>query len=119
VPVVHHARQFGKSKFTNKRIVHAFFDLASILFLTFFENEPMQVFGTAGVAGIIIGFFILAYLSVLHFMGESIGRRPLLFLGMLFVLFGMQMVSTGLMGELIIHKRRNDPHNYPIAEVIQ
>jgi glycosyltransferase involved in cell wall biosynthesis len=118
VPVVHHPRRFGKSKYSGKRIIHAFFDLTSTLFLTTFEHEPMQVFGTTGVSGILIGFIILFYLSVLHFMGESIGRRPLLFLGMLFVLFGMQMVSTGLMGELIIHKQRHDSQNYPVAEIV-
>jgi glycosyltransferase involved in cell wall biosynthesis len=119
VPVVHHPRRFGKSKYSGKRIVHAFFDLTSTLFLTSFEHEPMQVFGATGGIGIIIGFVILVYLSILHFMGQSIGRRPLLFLGMLFVLFGMQMVSAGLIGELVVHKRRNDPQNYPIEEIIQ
>ena len=118
VPVVHHLRSFGKSKYNSKRIIHAFFDLASTLFLTSFEHEPMQMFGATGGVGIIIGLMVLAYLSVLHFMGQSIGRRPLLFLGMLFVLFGMQMVSAGLLGELIIHKQRQDAQNYPIAEII-
>ncbi len=119
VPVTHHPRRFGKSKYSGKRIIHAFFDLASTLFLTSFEHEPMQVFGATGGMGILIGLIILVYLSVLHFMGQSIGRRPLLFLGMLFVLFGMQMVSAGLIGELIIHKRRHDPQNYPVAEIIK
>jgi len=119
VPVTHHPRRFGKSKYNSRRIVHAFFDLASTLFLTSFEHEPMQMFGATGVAGIVIGFVILTYLSALHFMGQSIGRRPLLFLGMLFVLFGMQMVSAGLLGELIIHKQRHDAQNYPVAEIIK
>ena len=118
VPVTHHPRRFGKSKYNSRRIIHAFFDLASTLFLTSFEHEPMQVFGATGGIGIIIGFVILTYLSVLHFIGQSISRRPLLFLGMLFVLFGMQMVSAGLLGELIIHRQRHDAQNYPIAEII-
>jgi len=119
VPVMHHPRRFGKSKYSGKRIIHAFFDLASTLFLTSFEHDPLQVFGTTGGIGILIGLVILAYLSVLHFMGQSIIRRPLLDLGMLFVLFGMQMVSAGLIGELIIHKQRHDAQNYPVAEIIK
>jgi glycosyltransferase involved in cell wall biosynthesis len=118
VPVSHHSRRFGKSKYDNKRVIHAFFDLVSTLFLTSYEHEPMQIFGTAGGFGILIGLVILIYLSVLHFMGQSIIRRPLLFLGILFVLFGMQMVSTGLIGELIIHTRRHDKQNYPVGEII-
>ncbi len=119
VPVAHHARRYGKSKFSGSRIIHAFFDLASTLFLTTFEHEPMQAFGTTGGVGILIGFIILVYLSVLHFMGQSIIRRPLLFLGILFVLFGMQIVSVGLIGELMIHKERRSPQNYPVAEIIK
>jgi glycosyltransferase involved in cell wall biosynthesis len=118
VPVSHHRRQFGKSKYTSKRLTHAFFDLVSTLFLTSYEHEPMQIFGTAGGVGILIGLIILIYLSVLHFMGQSIIGRPLLFLGILFVLFGMQWVSAGLIGELIIHKQRHDIQNYPIGEII-
>jgi glycosyltransferase involved in cell wall biosynthesis len=117
-PVVHHTRRFGKSKFGNRRIMHAFYDLTSTLFLTTFEHEPMQVFGTAGSIGIFIGIAILIYLSVLHFSGQSIIGRPLLLLGILFVLFGMQIVSTGLIGELIIHNRR-DSESYPVAEIIE
>ncbi|HUD20296.1 MAG TPA: glycosyltransferase family 2 protein [Patescibacteria group bacterium] len=118
VPVTHHARRYGKSKFNNGRIIHAFFDLTSTLFITSFEHQPMQVFGTAGGVSILIGIGILTYLTVLHFMGQSIIRRPLLFAGMMFVLFGMQMVSTGLIGELIVHKR-HDPVAYPIAEIVK
>lgn len=116
VPVRHHSRAYGKSK-NRFRVIHAFFDLASTLFLTSFENQPMQIFGSTGGISILIGLMILVYLSVLHFMGQKIGDRPALFLGMLFVLFGMQMVSTGLIGELIIHKRRKDPESYPIEQI--
>ena len=118
LPVAHHVRRYGKSKYNGLRIVHAFFDLASTLFLTSFEHQPMQIFGSAGGLSILIGFIILMYLSVLHFMGQSIIRRPLLQLGILFLLFGMQMVSTGLIGELIVHKRR-DIASYPIAEILK
>lgn len=117
VPVIHHARTYGKSKFGSGRILHAFFDLLSTKFLTVYKHEPMQVFGLFGSIGILLGLIILSYLSYLHFIGQSISRRPLLFLGMLFVLFGMQMVSTGLLGELIIHKDK-DKQSYPLAEVI-
>lgn len=117
VAVSHHLRKFGKSKYNGNRIFHAFFDLASTLFITTFEHQPMQIFGPAGAISILTGIVILIYLSVLHFMGQTIFRRPLLQLGILFVLFGMQMVSTGLIGELIIHKR-HEPKDYPISQII-
>ena len=118
ISVAHHPRRYGKSKFTSARIIHAFFDLTSTLFITSFEHQPMQIFGAAGGVSILIGIGILVYLTVLHFMGQSIIRRPLLFAGMMFVLFGMQMVSTGLIGELIVHKR-HDSVAYPIAEIVK
>lgn len=119
IPVVHHARKFGKSKYSSKRVLHAAFDLASTLFITYFEHEPMQIFGLTGGIGIVLGFIILVYMSALHFLGQTIGDRPLLYLGMLLVLFGMQMVSTGLLAELLTHKRRFDASDYPIEEVVE
>lgn len=101
VPIRHHARKFGTSKFGIERIFAAF-DLFAVLFLAGFGTRPILVFGPPGVALTGLGFAALIYLSILHFMGQSIGDRPLLLLGVLSVLFGLQLLSTGLLGELII-----------------
>jgi glycosyltransferase involved in cell wall biosynthesis len=101
LPIMHHARKFGKSKFGIERIFAAF-DLLSTLFLSGFGTRPLIVFGPFGVLLMVIGGIALFYLSILHFLGQSIGTRPLLLLGTLCVVFGVQLLSTGLLGELII-----------------
>lgn len=118
VPIVHHARKYGTSKFGSERIIRAPFDLLSTMFITTFKTRPLQMFGSVGGMCIVIGAVQLVYLSVLHFMGESIGRRPLLLSGVLFVLFGVQLVSTGLLGELVT---KTNIHNEkrPVAQVIE
>ena len=100
-PVHHRPRQYGVSKFGTKRILNASFDLLTTLFLIQFKERPLQLFGPTGALMSVIGLIILTYLSILHFMGESIGRRPLLLFGVLLFLFGVQLISTGLLGELI------------------
>ncbi len=116
LPVAHHGRKYGTSKFGSGRIVHAAFDLMTTIFITSFKNKPLQIFGKLGLTCIVLGILPLVYLSYLHFLGESIGRRPLLLLGILFVLSGVQLFSTGLLGELIIHIHA-EKEQYPIAEI--
>lgn len=101
VSIRHHARKFGTSKFGVERIFAAF-DLFAVLFLSGFGTRPIIVFGPFGIFLIGLGLVALIYLSVLHFVGFTIGDRPLLLLGVLSVLFGLQLLSTGLLGELII-----------------
>lgn len=116
IPVKHHARKFGVSKFGPERIF-AVFDLISTLFLSGFGSRPLMVFGPPGVFMVALGTVALIYLSILHFMGEAIGTRPLLLLGVLFVIFGIQLLSTGLIGELIT-SISGKSRETPVAEVI-
>lgn len=118
VEVMHHNRKYGNSKFKGTRVLHSFFDLISTLFLLSFKNRPLQIFGLIGTSFIVIGLLILAYLSSLHFMGESIGARPLLQLGILFFLFGFQIFSTGLLAELLV-KLSGKKNNYSIKEYVE
>lgn len=118
IPVVHSERKYGISKYGKSRIVQATFDLCTTYFLIGFKNKPMQVFGRTGAVCTAIGILILFYLSYLHFQGEKIGNRPLLFLGILFVLFGLQLFSTGLLAELIAHGQARK-ESYPISEVLE
>lgn len=111
IPVVHHARKYGRSKFGTRRIFKAIFDLITTVFITSFNNQPMQIFGPTGALFFIAGLISLIYLSVLHFLGQSIYRRPLLELGILFMVFGVQIFSTGLIGELITSAREQRNQN--------
>ncbi len=106
VPIRHYARKFGTSKFGIERIFAAF-DLFAVLFLSGFGTRPIIVFGPPGIVLIGLGLLALVYLSILHFIGQSIGDRPLLLLGVLSVIFGLQLLSTGLLGELIISSSTN------------
>jgi glycosyltransferase involved in cell wall biosynthesis len=103
IRVEHHARPYGKSKYGIKRFYHGFFDFMTIIFLTKYLKKPMHLFGWFGVLFSLIGFVICSYLSFLWFLGEPIGHRPLLVLGILLILVGCQFVSTGLIAEMITY----------------
>jgi glycosyltransferase involved in cell wall biosynthesis len=102
VPVRHHARTRGESKYGIDRTFRVLLDLLWIKFLMRFLHRPLQAFGGVGLALGAAGFLILAWLTVEKLvLGEDIGGRPLLLLGVLLALIGVQLVATGLIGELL------------------
>ncbi|HEX2174063.1 MAG TPA: glycosyltransferase family 2 protein [Dehalococcoidia bacterium] len=101
VPVVHHPRRFGASKFGARRFLAGFFDLFTVLFLTRFRNKPLHLFGSIGGLCLAVGFLINLHLSWLWLSGQPIGTRPLLQLGVLLVVLGIQFGSIGLLAEMI------------------
>ena len=103
--VTHHPRQFGFSKFGIKRFFNGFFDLLTVLFITRFRQKPLHLFGFMGLGSSMLGFIVLAYLSILWFQGYGIGQRPLFFLGVLLIIVGVQFFSIGLIGEMLINTR--------------
>jgi len=103
IVVEHHARKFGKSKFGGGRFFRGLMDLLTVFFLLKYERRPAHFFGGVGALLSLSGVGVLSYLSVLWMMGESIGRRPLLILGVLGVVVGVQILATGLIAELIVH----------------
>lgn len=117
--VNHRARQFGKTKFGLERFVRGFLDLISVTFLTRFAARPMHFFGTMGTIAFFSGVIINAYLTILWIMGQPIGRRPLLFLGMLLVILGVQLFSTGLLGEMLIRPRMESITRYTVEDRIE
>ncbi|TMH21777.1 MAG: glycosyltransferase [Betaproteobacteria bacterium] len=102
VPVRHHARTRGESKYGIDRTFRVLLDLLWIKFLMRFLHRPLQAFGGVGLALGAIGLLILAWLTYEKLaLGAEIGGRPLLLLGVLLALIGVQLVATGLMGELL------------------
>jgi glycosyltransferase involved in cell wall biosynthesis len=102
VPVRHHARTRGESKYGIDRTFRVLLDLLWIKFLMRFLHRPLQAFGGVGLALGLAGFLVLAWLTVEKLaLGREIGGRPLLFLGVLLALIGVQLVATGLIGELL------------------
>lgn len=101
IPVRHHPRRFGRSKFGPWRFFAGLLDLFTILFLTRFKRKPLHLFGFIGLGCLAAGALINLYLTWLWLGGEPIGRRPLLQLGILLMVMGIQFVSLGLLGEMI------------------
>lgn len=108
VPVRHEKRKFGKSKYGFSKSFKEFPDMFTMLFLSRYSKRPMHFFGVFGMFLFLAGFIILIYLSILHFLGETIGNRPLLVFGVLFVVSGFQVLFTGFLADLILHFSKQD-----------
>jgi glycosyltransferase involved in cell wall biosynthesis len=110
IPVNHRARQHGRSRYGPERYLRGFFDLLSVTFMGRYRYRPLHLFGGIGLLMGAVGFIVLLYLTMLWFWGEGIGTRPLLTLGVLFMVVGIQFVSLGLISELITsqHEERID-----------
>lgn len=113
IPVVHEKRKFGKSKYGFSKSFKEFPDMFTMLFLSKYKSRPMHFFGIVGITLIMLGGIILSYLTVLRIMGETIGQRPLLFLGILLVIAGFQIFFTGFLADLILHFSKQDSYNAP------
>jgi glycosyltransferase involved in cell wall biosynthesis len=97
-------REFGYSKYKASKVFTDLPDLFTIYFLTRFTDKPLHFFGRIGSLPLVLGFLILCYLSFIRlFLGQSIGNRPLLMFGVLLMIFGMQLMLTGLLGDLIVN----------------
>jgi len=110
IPVNHRPREHGRSRYGPERYLRGFFDLLSVTFMGRYKHRPLHLFGGVGVLMGAVGFVILLYLSIEWFWGHAIGQRPLLTLGVLLLVVGIQFVSLGLLSELITshHEERLD-----------
>lgn len=112
--IIHHPRKYGHSKYKATKIITDVPDLVTIYFLTKYTRRPLHFFGKIGTVVFLIGFLILFYLTLLWFSGQTIGRRPLLFLGILLVTSGVQITLTGLIADLIVNRSIKDDNNFPL-----
>ncbi len=104
---VHHLpRRFGQSKYGARRFLRGLLDLFTVFTVTRYARKPGHFFGAGGLALGALGVTILAWLSVEWLSGEAIGHRPLLQLGVLLVLVGVQLLMFGLLAELLISRDR-------------
>jgi glycosyltransferase involved in cell wall biosynthesis len=110
LPVNHRPRNHGRSRYGVERYLRGFFDLLSVSFLGRYGHRPLHLFGGLGLLLGLSGTGILLYLTGVKIAGEAIGRRPLLILGVLLVVVGIQLFSLGLLSEMIIshHEERAD-----------
>src|SRR3954454_20410616 len=101
MPVNHRPRTNGKSRFGIERYLRAPFDLLTIVFMGRYRYRPLHLFGGVGLMSALAGGAILLYLTILKAQGAGIGKRPLLMLGVLLVVVGIQFLSLGLIGEML------------------
>jgi glycosyltransferase involved in cell wall biosynthesis len=103
VPVKHHARHAGVSKYGLERVFKVVADMVLLLFIRKYFQRPIHLFGIFGVLLIILGVLINIYLLVVKFgFGHDIGNRPLLIFGLMFILAGIQLFTIGIVMELLI-----------------
>lgn len=121
VETTHHPRLRGKSKYGISRTIKVVLDLITVKFLQSFSTRPLQFFGSIGMTGGFMGFLTLLYLSIDKLVfGNPIGGRPLLLLGALLMIVGIQFIGMGLLGEMLVrvyHETQRKPI-YVIKKVL-
>jgi glycosyltransferase involved in cell wall biosynthesis len=100
VDVKHHARKFGSSKYGLNRTFKVMADLITMVFLRKYLQKPMHLFGPLGFISFALGALINVYLLILKIAGHDIGGKPLLILGLIFLLGGIQLITIGILAEI-------------------
>ena len=122
IPVNHRAREFGKSKYGISRTIRVFLDMLTVRFLLSYATRPLHVFGLIGLATSGAGFLIGLYLAVVKIIfAQDIGSRPLLMLAVLLIVIGVQMITMGLLGEMVArtYHEAQDKRIYVIREILE
>lgn len=119
VDVKHHPRIHGNSKYGITRTFKVMADLILMLFMQKYFQRPIHIFGTAGLLAFFAGILINLYMLVLKILGEDIWGRPILLVGFIFVLGGLQLITTGIVAEIIIRTyfESQNKKTYQIKEI--
>jgi glycosyltransferase involved in cell wall biosynthesis len=115
VKVGHHPRMHGVSKFGSERYLRGLFDLLTVIMLTKYPEKPLHFFGLLGTILSLSGLAINLYMAILRISGKWISNRPLLLLGILLLILGVQFIFFGLMGELIVFSSQREK-TYAVRE---
>jgi len=115
IVVKHHPRRYGKTKFGLSRFFKGFLDLITVTFASRYIKRPMHFFGFFGALAFLVGLIVNGYLTYLWITGGYLSNRPMLFLGMLLIIVGVQFFSVGLLGEMLVHNFMDDKE-YVIKE---
>ena len=117
--VKHRKRKYGKSKYGAERMLRGFLDLITVLFLGGYSTRPGHFFGLIGILFFIPGFLIGLYITYLRLTTGGIAYRyPLLFLGALLMIVGVQFISTGLLGEMFLNSQPKRRSKEIISEIV-
>lgn len=118
LPVRHERRRHGHSKYGWDRFYKGLLDLITVLFITKYTRRPLHLFGFVGLLFLSAGLVINAYLAVIWFLGEPLSNRPLLLLGVLLMVLGFQVLTTGLIGEMITFKNFRRADSYSVRSTV-
>lgn len=121
VPVSHRRRRFGRSKYGLSRTARVLLDLLTVHFLLSYSTRPIHIFGGLGLMGFVAGILIGLYLAFVKYaFHRDIGSRPLLLLAILLMVLGVQLISIGLLGELVVrtYYEALDKPIYAVREVL-
>jgi glycosyltransferase involved in cell wall biosynthesis len=122
IPVNHYARRHGKSKYGISRTLRVALDLLTVKFLLSFLTRPLQIFGLLGVVSLSLGMMICSYLAAMKFFaGYGLSDRPLLLLGILLLILGVQFICLGILAEIQTRSyyESSKKCTYSIREVLQ
>ena len=121
IPVTHHSRKFGHSKYGVSRTIRVVLDIITIKFLLSYSQRPIQIFGLVGLLSGSVGFVITTYLIIMRiFFGQGLADRPLFILSIFMIFIGIQLITMGLLAEInmrIYHEAQDKP-TYVIKEII-
>jgi glycosyltransferase involved in cell wall biosynthesis len=122
IPVHYRSRQFGQSKYGMSRTIKVILDLLTVRFLLSYSTRPIHIFGSLGLAMSGLGGILGLYLSVVKLaLGQDIGSRPLLLLAILLMVLGVQMITMGLLGELVVrtYHESQGKRIYVVREILE
>jgi glycosyltransferase involved in cell wall biosynthesis len=122
IPVHYRSRQFGRSKYGMSRTIKVILDLLTIRFLLSYSTRPIHIFGSLGLAMSGLGGILLLYLSIVKLaLGQDIGNRPLLLLAILLMVLGVQMITMGLLSELVVrtYHESQGKRIYVVREILE
>jgi glycosyltransferase involved in cell wall biosynthesis len=122
IPVHYRSRQFGRSKYGMSRTIKVILDLLTVRFLLSYSTRPIHIFGSLGLAMSGLGGILGLYLSVVKLaLGQDIGDRPLLLLAILLMVLGVQMITMGLLGELVVrtYHESQGKRIYVVREILE
>ena len=114
--IAHHERRHGETKFGRARFWRGFLDLITVKFLTTYTARPFHLFGSTGIVMGLVGTGLLIWMLVLRLSGDPVGNRPALLIGVFLAVVAVQMISMGLIAELIVNMRRRRNLDATIAE---
>lgn len=118
IKVKHRPRKHGRSKYGFERLMRGFFDLITVKFLTTYTSRPLHFFGFVGAIFSFLGFLTGSYIVYLWSLDEKVGDRPLLMLSVLLIVLGIQFVSLGLLGEMVVSTHQEQTEGYNIREIL-